>query len=134
MFFTVNPIEVENGSFSWSPDEPPTLKNINLNIKPGSLVAVVGHVGAGKSSLISALLGEMEKITGRVNTTGHIAFVPQQAWIQNCSLRDNILFGKGYDESNYNQVVESCALKPDLAMLPGGDTTEIGEKVKTILE
>nr|QST14985.1 ABCC1-1 protein [Diaphanosoma celebensis] len=124
----VNPIEVENASFSWSPEDAPTLKNMNLTIQPGSLVAVVGHVGAGKSSLISALLGEMEKISGRVNTTGHIAYVPQQAWIQNCSLRDNILFGKGYDESNYNQVVEACALKPDLAMLPGGDTTEIGEK------
>lgn len=120
---------MEKASFSWSREEQPILKDINIEIKPGKLVAVVGQVGSGKSSLISAVLGEMERLSGRTNTIGKIAYIPQQAWIQNCSLRNNVLFGKGYDEGTYNKVIQSCALKPDIAMLPGGDATEIGEKV-----
>lgn len=127
--FAANAINIEKGSFSWSQGEPPILKDINIEIKPGKLVAVVGQVGAGKSSLISAILGEMEKLSGKANTNGRIAYIPQQAWIQNCSLRNNIMFGKAYNESVYNKVINACALKPDLAMLPGGDSTEIGEKV-----
>ncbi|CAG2053139.1 unnamed protein product [Timema podura] len=123
-----HPIVVENGTFSWGSDDPPVLKNINLKLPQGSLVAVVGTVGSGKSSLISALLGELDKLTGRVNTKGSIAYVPQQAWIQNCTLRDNIIFGKSMDHSTYLRVIEACALKPDLEMLPAGDQTEIGEK------
>nr|CAD7593712.1 unnamed protein product [Timema genevievae] len=126
--FLEHPIVVENGTFSWGSDDPPVLKNINLKLPQGSLVAVVGTVGSGKSSLISALLGELDKLTGRVNTKGSIAYVPQQAWIQNCTLRDNIIFGKSMDHSTYLRVIEACALKPDLEMLPAGDQTEIGEK------
>ena len=63
-----NPLVIENGTFSWGSDEPPILRSINLSFNTGSLVAVVGTVGSGKSSLISAFLGEMDKITGRVNT------------------------------------------------------------------
>lgn len=70
----------------------------------------------------------MDKVSGRVNTVGKIAYVSQQAWIQNCTLQDNILFGKPLDEKLYNHVIEACALKPDLEMLPAGDQTEIGEK------
>nr|CAD7444835.1 unnamed protein product [Timema bartmani] len=123
---------VQNGTFSWGSDDPPVLKNINLKLPQGSLVAVVGTVGSGKSSLISALLGELDKLTGRVNTKGSIAYVPQQAWIQNCTLRDNIIFGKSMDHSTYLRVIEACALKPDLEMLPAGDQTEIGEKANYI--
>ena len=122
-------MNIEKGSFAWATGEPPVLKDINLEVKLGKLVAVVGSVGSGKSSLIAAMLGEMEKVTGSVNTTGRVAYIPQQAWIQNCTLRDNITFAKPYDEAKYNQVIECCALKADLAMLPGGDSTEIGEKV-----
>nr|CAD7403901.1 unnamed protein product [Timema cristinae] len=122
----------KNGTFSWGSDDPPVLKNINLKLPQGSLVAVVGTVGSGKSSLISALLGELDKLTGRVNTKGSIAYVPQQAWIQNCTLRDNIIFGKSMDHSTYMRVIEACALKPDLEMLPAGDQTEIGEKANYI--
>ena len=53
----------------------------------------------------------------------------QQAWIQNATLKDNILFGKPMDKRKYESVIEACALKPDLEILPGGDMTEIGEKV-----
>uniref|UniRef100_A0A0A9YH98 Multidrug resistance-associated protein 1 n=2 Tax=Lygus hesperus TaxID=30085 RepID=A0A0A9YH98_LYGHE len=122
-----DPIVIENGSFTWDKEET-TLKNINLRIKPKSLVAVVGVVGSGKSSLVSALMGEMEKISGRVNVNGEVAYVPQTAWIQNNTLQDNILFGKTMHRKNYLQVVEACALKQDFDMLPGGDQTEIGEK------
>lgn len=88
----------------------------------------MGPVGSGKSSLISAFLGEMEKRSGRVNTVGKIAYVSQQAWIQNATLQDNIIFGKPLNLAFYNKVVEACALKPDFDMLPAGDQTEIGEK------
>ncbi|XP_031762816.2 multidrug resistance-associated protein 1 isoform X5 [Galleria mellonella] len=124
-----NPLLIENGHFSWgAKDSDPVLKNINLHIPRGSLVAIVGAVGSGKSSLLSALLGEMNKVSGRVNTHGSIAYVPQQAWIQNATLQDNILFGKPLDKHKYNNVISVCALKTDFDMLPGGDQTEIGEK------
>ncbi|OTF77184.1 hypothetical protein BLA29_002535 [Euroglyphus maynei] len=107
-----------------------TLKSINLEIEKGSLVAIVGPVGSGKSSLISAILGEMECMEGRVriNHSSSIAYVTQQAWIQNATLRDNILFGKAFVKSRYDSIIDMCTLKPDIAILPGGDQTEIGEK------
>uniref|UniRef100_A0A4W5LCQ0 ATP-binding cassette, sub-family C (CFTR/MRP), member 3 n=1 Tax=Hucho hucho TaxID=62062 RepID=A0A4W5LCQ0_9TELE len=102
--------------------------SINLMVPQGSLLAVVGHVGCGKSSLVSALLGEMEKMEGDISIRGSVAYVPQQAWIQNATLRDNILFGKAYNEQKYRCCLEACALTQDLEVLPGGDLTEIGEK------
>uniref|UniRef100_A0A8C9LB07 Uncharacterized protein n=1 Tax=Pavo cristatus TaxID=9049 RepID=A0A8C9LB07_PAVCR len=102
--------------------------SVTLDIKPGSLVAVVGAVGSGKSSLISAMLGEMENIKGHINIQGSLAYVPQQAWIQNATLKDNILFGSELDEARYQKVIKACALLPDLELLPAGDQTEIGEK------
>ncbi|XP_078610229.1 multidrug resistance-associated protein 1-like isoform X14 [Branchiostoma floridae x Branchiostoma japonicum] len=122
------PIAIEDGTFSWGKTEDPILKDISFAVPDGSLVAVVGQVGAGKSSLLSALLGEMEKQHGYVAVRGSTAFVPQQAWIQNATLRDNILFGKRLNNCQYKEVLEACALGPDLEMLPGGDMTEIGEK------
>ncbi|XP_071454835.1 multidrug resistance-associated protein 1-like [Hetaerina americana] len=121
-------IVIENGSFSWGENECVLLKNIDLSVRKGELVAVIGSVGAGKSSLLSALLGEMDKIAGRVNTKGTIAYVPQQAWIQNALLRENILFGKEFITESYKKVIKACALKADFEMLPAGDQTEIGEK------
>ncbi|KAK9886056.1 hypothetical protein WA026_014839 [Henosepilachna vigintioctopunctata] len=117
---------VENGTFSWGEED--TLKNIDVRLEKSTLTAVVGSVGAGKSSLISAFLGEMEKRSGRVNTIGSVAYVAQQAWIQNATLRDNIVFGKSFDRLRYEKVIEACALGPDIDILPGGDNTEIGEK------
>ncbi|XP_023687022.1 ATP-binding cassette sub-family C member 3 isoform X2 [Paramormyrops kingsleyae] len=121
-------VTVVNGKFSWAKNDPTTLHNINLMVPQGSLLAVVGHVGCGKSSLVSALLGEMEKLEGEISIRGSVAYVPQQAWIQNATLRDNILFGHGYNERKYRSVLDACALTPDLEVLPGGDMTEIGEK------
>ncbi|XP_016385003.1 multidrug resistance-associated protein 1-like isoform X2 [Sinocyclocheilus rhinocerous] len=121
-------IRIVDGAFSWSKDDSPTLKRIHVRIPEGALVAVVGHVGSGKSSLLSALLGEMQKQEGSVSIKGSVAYVPQQAWIQNATLKDNILFGRDAKDSWYQKVVEACALLPDLEILPGGDLTEIGEK------
>ncbi|KAM9779656.1 multidrug resistance-associated protein 1-like [Neosynchiropus ocellatus] len=121
-------ISIVDGIFSWSRAETPTLKKLNVLIPEGSLVAVVGHVGSGKSSLLSALLGEMEKMEGSIGVKGSVAYVPQQAWIQNATLKDNILFGQEVAENWYHCVVKACALQPDLELLPAGDLTEIGEK------
>lgn len=120
-------LHINNGDFSWNGNEL-TLKNINLAVKKGSLTAVVGVVGSGKSSLISALLGEMEKHSGDVNVDGSIALVSQLPWIQNSTLMDNILFGRKLNKEVYDKVIYACALLSDLAMLPAGDQTEIGEK------
>ena len=105
---------------------------MDLHVKPGQIVAVVGQVGAGKSSLIQSLLGEMEKLSGTVSMRGSIAYIPQQAWIQNATVKDNILFGKAMNGLLYTDVINACALTPDLEILPGGDMTEIGEKVKHV--
>uniref|UniRef100_A0A803T6X8 Multidrug resistance-associated protein 1 n=1 Tax=Anolis carolinensis TaxID=28377 RepID=A0A803T6X8_ANOCA len=123
-----NSITVRNATFSWSRSDLPCLNNINFAVPEHRLVAVVGQVGCGKSSLLSALLGEMEKREGLVSLKGSVAYVPQQAWIQNATLKENILFGREARERQYNCVVEACALLPDLEVLPSGDQTEIGEK------
>ncbi|XP_068209834.1 multidrug resistance-associated protein 1-like isoform X2 [Palaemon carinicauda] len=124
-------VAVYEGQFSWGTltnEESWKLKDINIQVPKKSLVAVVGSVGAGKSSIISALLGEMEKESGHVIMNGKIAYVSQQAWLQNDSLKENILWGEDFDAIKYEKVIEACALQPDLDMLPGGDMTEVGEK------
>ncbi|KAJ8384011.1 hypothetical protein AAFF_G00212550 [Aldrovandia affinis] len=123
-----NSVTITDGTFSWSRMDPPSLKRISVQIPEGSLVAVVGHVGSGKSSLLSALLGEMHKQEGSVSLRGSVAYVPQQAWIQNATLQDNILFGRERKDSWYWRVMEACAMLPDLDILPARDATEIGEK------
>uniref|UniRef100_A0A8D2QIZ6 ABC-type glutathione-S-conjugate transporter n=1 Tax=Zonotrichia albicollis TaxID=44394 RepID=A0A8D2QIZ6_ZONAL len=102
--------------------------SIELSVPQGSLLAVVGQVGAGKSSLLAALLGELEATKGCVTIKDTAAYVPQQAWVLNASVEDNILFGKEMDETWFNRVTEACALHPDLETLPAGQKSEIGEK------
>uniref|UniRef100_H2YLY5 Multidrug resistance-associated protein 1 n=1 Tax=Ciona savignyi TaxID=51511 RepID=H2YLY5_CIOSA len=126
-------VEVDNATFTWGKKDEPILKNINLSVPSGSLVAVVGQVGTGKSSLISALLGDMDKVEGYVSVKGSIAYVAQQAWIQNLTVQDNILFGKPFDPCLYHQTVDACELKEDFDMLPAGDQTEIGERTRLLV-
>ncbi|KAG0036336.1 hypothetical protein BGZ82_004362 [Podila clonocystis] len=146
-------VEIVNGTFAWEKqvdskpstetddeNQPilsgaarpavyhPTLKNINIRITEGSLTAVVGRIGQGKSSLLGAVMGEMYKLQGTVKVYGDIAYVPQQAWIINATLKDNILFGKPFDQEKYNRIVYASGLVPDFVMLPAGDQTEIGER------
>ncbi|CAG8704303.1 27994_t:CDS:2, partial [Dentiscutata erythropus] len=104
------------------------LRDINVLIPRGKLIAVIGSVGSGKSSLLSALVGEMKRIKGDVVFGGNVGYCPQSAWIQNATLRDNITFGLPFEEKKYRQVLKDCCLEPDLKVLPAGDMTEIGEK------
>ncbi|KAG6642050.1 ABC transporter C family member 2-like [Carya illinoinensis] len=123
-------ISVKNGCFSWdSKAERPTLSNINLDISVGSLVAIVGSTGEGKTSLISAMLGELPSISdASVVMRGTVAYVPQVSWIFNATVRDNILFGSAFQSARYEMAIDVTALRHDLDILPGGDLTEIGER------
>eukprot|EP00898_Chlorokybus_atmophyticus_P006293 jgi/Chlat1/6665/Chrsp49S06158 len=112
-------VVVDNGTFTWDEDTP-TLQNINLNLQPGTLAIVVGEVASGKSTLLAALLGEIKQLSGSLACAGSIAYTAQDTWIQNATLRENILMGRA--------VIQACALKHDIAMLPAGDASEIGEK------
>ncbi|KAK9823870.1 hypothetical protein WJX72_006059 [[Myrmecia] bisecta] len=137
------PVEEQNGMAGKLSSQPPVpaapseggvanaawwLRNVNLELLPGQLVCVVGRVGSGKSSLVSALLGEMERHAGTVRLGGRVAYVAQQAWIVNDSLRNNITFGKEFDPERWQMCLEACSLKQDLEVLPAGEETEIGEK------
>ncbi|KAG2290989.1 hypothetical protein Bca52824_037658 [Brassica carinata] len=123
-------ISIRNGCFSWdSKADRPTLSNINLDVPIGSLVAVVGSTGEGKTSLISAMLGELPALSvATVTLRGSVAYVPQVSWIFNATVRDNILFGSPFDQEKYERVIDVTALRHDLELLPGGDLTEIGER------
>nr|UOU03336.1 ATP-binding cassette subfamily C1-5 [Brachionus rubens] len=121
-------VRCENVDLGWD-NTTPLFKDFNLEVQKGKLIAVVGSVGSGKSSLLSGLLGEMNKLNdGLINLNGRTAYVPQQAWIQNETVKNNILFGSPYDENFYKQVLKSCSLISDLRIMPAGDATEIGEK------
>ncbi|KAF0696139.1 Aste57867_13085 [Aphanomyces stellatus] len=119
-------VSIEDGSFAW--DNMLLFSGINLTAKTGDLVIVHGKVGSGKSSLLSVLLGDMNKQTGLVYVGGSIAYCPQQPWIQHMTIRDNICFGRPYDRKKYAKVIDACLLATDLAALPAGDRTEVGQK------
>ncbi|KAI9241814.1 MAG: hypothetical protein BYD32DRAFT_432726 [Podila humilis] len=106
----------------------PALVDIDLEIPSGSLSILMGRVGQGKSSLLSAIIGDMYKHKGRVCVYGQLAYVPQQAWIINASLKENILFGKALDQERYDRIISATGLIPDFKILPAGDLTEIGER------
>ncbi|KAH9747876.1 ABC transporter C family member 2 [Citrus sinensis] len=123
-------ISIRNGYFSWdSKAERPTLLNINLDIPVGSLVAIVGGTGEGKTSLISAMLGELPPVSdASAVIRGTVAYVPQVSWIFNATVRDNILFGSAFEPARYEKAIDVTSLQHDLDLLPGGDVTEIGER------
>ncbi|GAB9468196.1 Atp-binding protein [Globisporangium polare] len=130
---TVSAVQVINGQFSWSSDldnsSSTVLKDVNLRLEKGDFAVVFGGVGASKSSLCSALLGEMSKADdGQVVVNGRVAYYSQQPWIQNMSIKSNILFGEAFDADRYDAVLDACCLREDLALFPAGDETEIGEK------
>lgn len=124
---TKGAVTFENATFCHG--DVSILRNINLNIKPGEFVAIVGPVGSGKSSILNAILGEMHLKCGSLKVGGSLAYTASlETWIQNASLRDNITFYNTPNEMRYSKVLKACALIPDIAALPGGDRTEIGEK------
>lgn len=113
-------------------EEPFKLQNMNFSIGRNELIAVIGGVGSGKSSFLAALAGDMRRTSGGVTMGATRAFCPQYAWIQNTTVRENILFGKEYNRKWYDEVVDACALRADLDMLPHNDQTEIGERGITV--
>ncbi|CAB3372321.1 Hypothetical predicted protein [Cloeon dipterum] len=121
----------EGSSFTWHKDEPPSLLiSQKVVLRKGQFTLVVGPVGSGKSSLLSALLGEMLTVSGGVvwESTCDVAYGSQKPWLLNATLRDNILFGTPFNARRYSKVIAACALQPDIAILPAGDLTHIGEK------
>ncbi|KAG6900221.1 hypothetical protein C0993_001290 [Termitomyces sp. T159_Od127] len=104
------------------------VKDLNMCIPRGQLVAIVGAVGCGKTSLLQGIIGEMRRTDGSVKFGGTVAYCPQSAWIQNGTIRENICFGRPFEEEKYWKAVSDSCLGPDLEMLPSGDLTEVGEK------
>ncbi|KAL8122788.1 ABC transporter C family member 8-like isoform X1 [Apium graveolens] len=118
-----------NGDFSWDPESGVhTLQDINFEVKQGKKCAVCGPVGAGKSSLLCALLGEISKNSGTVDVIGSVAYVSQGAWIQSGTIRDNILSGQPMVKTKYEEAIRVCALDKDIDSFDYGDLTEIGQR------
>ncbi|CAG2112971.1 unnamed protein product, partial [Medioppia subpectinata] len=121
-------IMVKNIFAKWNKDNYKlTLDNISVEINPGDLLAVIGPVGSGKSSFLMLLLGELELMSGSIHINGTVSYSAQESWSFNNSVRNNILFGREYDERRYREVVRVCALERDLKILPFGDRTLMGE-------
>ncbi|CAN8001441.1 unnamed protein product [Ixodes hexagonus] len=129
-------VTLKSCSFAWSKSRDDSsgavLRNVSLNVRPGSLVGVVGFVGSGKSSLLAGILGDMHRLQGSVTCTGRVAYVPQIANVHNMSVRDNILYGTRMNGVNYERVLRSCQLHNDISKFPAGDITEVGEKGETL--
>ncbi|XP_045018421.1 ATP-binding cassette sub-family C member 4-like [Bubalus bubalis] len=106
--------------------ETPTLQGLSFTVRPGELLAVVGPVGAGTSSLLRAVLGELPPIQGKVSVLGRIAYVSQQPWVFPGTVKSNILFGKKYEEEQY-EVIKACALEEDFQNLKERDLTVTGD-------
>lgn len=111
-----------------SSKEPFKIHDLNINIAKGEFLGVVGTVGSGKTSFLASLAGEMRKVNGDAIIGGSIAYCPQNAWIQNATVEDNITFGQELDEERFKRVVEACSLRHDLQVLPNGRYTQIGER------
>ena len=109
-------------------EEDHVLKDINFNVKPGEFVGVVGKVGSGKSSLLKAMTNEILKSKGQVKKNGSVALIPQEAFLMNDTVKNNILFGSPYDEIRYEKAIRLSELKDDLRILRAGDATQIGER------
>jgi ABC-type multidrug transport system fused ATPase/permease subunit len=106
----------------------PTIQDINMCVRQGQLAMIVGKVGSGKTTLLTAMLNEVPFESGRVDVRGTRAYCSQVAWIQNLTVRENILMGEPFDQQRYDQAVHASCLATDLEQLPAGDSTEIGER------
>ncbi|KAF8813301.1 ABC transporter [Phlegmacium glaucopus] len=104
------------------------IKDVTMEIQRGMLVAIVGPVGSGKTSLLQGLIGDMRKTSGNITFGGSIGYCPQSAWIQNATIRENICFGRPFEPERYWKAVQDSCLEPDLQMFTNGDMTEVGER------
>lgn len=124
-------ISFQGVSAAWASDNALSASgifNIDLEIHPNSLCAIVGHVGSGKSSLLNVILDELQLDEGQLNINGSISYANQEAWLFEGSVRDNIIFVEDFDERRYWEVVHVCALERDLKLLPNGDESIVGER------
>ncbi|EHH56414.1 hypothetical protein EGM_05817 [Macaca fascicularis] len=136
-------MKITGGYFTWTPDGIPTLSNITIRIPRGQLTMIVGQVGCGKSSLLLAALGEMQKVSGAVfwsspeqetatgsdiRKRGPVAYASQKPWLLNATVEENIIFESPFNKQRYKMVIEACSLQPDIDILPHGDQTQIGER------
>jgi ABC-type multidrug transport system fused ATPase/permease subunit len=122
-------VKIRNATFTWDRHgNRNVLEDINFSACKGELTCIIGRVGAGKSSLVQAILGDLYKVNGEVTVHGSIAYVAQQSWVMNTSIRDNITFGYRWDPEFYQQTVKSCALEIDFNQFPDGDQTKVGER------
>uniref|UniRef100_A0A672TG83 ATP binding cassette subfamily C member 8 n=1 Tax=Strigops habroptila TaxID=2489341 RepID=A0A672TG83_STRHB len=136
-------VKITNGFFTWTPEGPPALSNIDIRIPQGQLTMIVGQVGCGKSSLLLAILGEMQKISGSIfwsspereslidmefRKRGSVAYASQKPWLLNATVEENITFESPFNKQRYKAVIDACSLQPDIDILPHGDQTQIGER------
>ncbi|KAF0696136.1 Aste57867_13082 [Aphanomyces stellatus] len=119
---------LRGAAFSWTFEDGDALTDVSLAMHDTGLCAVVGAVGSGKSTLLAGLLGDVACTQGSVALRGNVAYVAQQPFIQNATVRDNICFGLPYEYGRYTATVRACCLEQDMKTLPAGDLTEIGEK------
>ncbi|XP_015184437.1 PREDICTED: probable multidrug resistance-associated protein lethal(2)03659 isoform X3 [Polistes dominula] len=126
---SADPIKLENAFAKWfSSENEYTLQDINVHVRPGELIAIVGQVGSGKSSLLNVILKELKLSSGTLKVNGNTAYSSQEPWLFAGSVRQNILFGRPMDQVRYNNVVKVCQLKRDFSLLPYGDKTIVGER------
>uniref|UniRef100_A0A3P9HUZ4 Multidrug resistance-associated protein 4 n=1 Tax=Oryzias latipes TaxID=8090 RepID=A0A3P9HUZ4_ORYLA len=122
-------VKIQDLTCYWDKNlEAPTLQNMCFTVRPEQLLAVIGPVGAGKSSLLSAILGELCHESGVIKVKGELTYTSQQPWILPGTIRSNILFGKELDPKKYDRVLRACALKRDIELLPGGDLAMVGDR------
>jgi ATP-binding cassette subfamily C (CFTR/MRP) protein 4 len=105
-----------------------TLSNVNLRVQPTTKVCVIGKVGAGKSSLIQAILGELSIESGKIEVNGKISYASQEPWLFSGSVKQNIIFGLPVDKHRYRAVIKACSLVRDFELWPDGDKTIVGER------
>nr|CAD7462471.1 unnamed protein product [Timema tahoe] len=122
-------ITISGVSASWEDNSiTDTLSQINLNVQPDQLCVVIGPVGAGKSSLLQAILKELPLSKGTITASSEVSYASQEPWLFVGTVRQNILFGQPYNPKRYNEVVKVCALKRDFELFPNGDKTVVGER------
>lgn len=122
-------VRIRDASFTWNKDEErQVLEDVSFSAHRGELSCIVGRVGAGKSSLLCTMLGDLYKLKGEVVMRGTSAYVAQSPWVMNASVRENIVFGHRWDAAFYDRTVKACALTEDFSILPDGDQTEVGER------
>uniref|UniRef100_A0A4W6BU08 Multidrug resistance-associated protein 4 n=1 Tax=Lates calcarifer TaxID=8187 RepID=A0A4W6BU08_LATCA len=126
-------VEIQDLFCYWDKSlDAPSLQNISLTLNSNQLLAVIGPVGAGKSSLLSSILGELPTEKGVLKVKGQLTYAAQQPWVFPGTIRSNILFGKELNTQKYEKVIRACALKRDLELLPDGDLTLIGDRGATL--